>query len=82
MDNCQLREFCLILAILLIHSVRQMGMRIEENKIKLPQMETYEQSKLVNVLHAKELARQLRGTKSKCFNLVSVCCTVLLETLK
>ena len=42
-----------------------MGLLMEEGGIKFPQMESYECSKLANVLHGKELARQL---KSKRFN--------------
>ena len=38
-----------------------MGLLLEEDGIKFPQMESYECSKLANVLHAKELARQLNG---------------------
>ena len=38
-----------------------MGLLLEEDGIKFPQMEGYESSKLANVLHAKELARQLDG---------------------
>ena len=40
-----------------------MGLLLEENGIKFPQMESYECSKLANVLHAKELARQLNGKR-------------------
>ena len=38
-----------------------MGLLLEEDGIKFPQMESYECSKLANVLHTKELARQLNG---------------------
>ena len=38
-----------------------MGLLLEEDGIKFPQMESYQCSKLANVLHAKELARRLNG---------------------
>ena len=39
-----------------------MGLLLEKDGTKLPLLESYEQSKLANVLHAKELARQLNGS--------------------
>ena len=48
-------------------SAHQMGLLLEEDGIKFPQMETYEYSKLANVLHTKELARQLNGDIFKHF---------------
>ena len=41
----------------------EMGLLLEENGIKFPQMESYQCSKLANVLHGKELARQLNGER-------------------
>ena len=46
-----------------------MGLLLEENDIKFPQMESYECSKLANVLHTKELARQLNGENCEAFRI-------------
>ena len=44
-----------------------MGLLLEEDGIKFPQLETYEYSKLANVLHTKELARPLNGDSFEAF---------------